>query len=213
MAYIYKIINKINGKLYIGRTEVSIARRFREHLIEARSGRSNHRPLYRAINKYGHENFTVELIEETPYPGEREIYWISKLGTFSKGYNATLGGEGEYRIDRELVIDTYNELKTAKATAQFLNHDFGLICKILRDSGIELSGNAKSSIRKPVVCIETGVVFDSATSASEFLVRTLNKNCKPQIYATHISACCRGKRKRVFGYSFSFIDLSVAQPG
>ena len=32
------------------------------------------RPLYRALSKYGVENFIIETIEETDNPNEREIY-------------------------------------------------------------------------------------------------------------------------------------------
>lgn len=35
MSYIYKITNKINKKLYIGKTEFSIEKRFKEHCSDA----------------------------------------------------------------------------------------------------------------------------------------------------------------------------------
>lgn len=35
MSYIYKITNKINKKLYIGKTEFSIEKRFKEHCADA----------------------------------------------------------------------------------------------------------------------------------------------------------------------------------
>ena len=65
MAYIYKIINQINDKCYIGKTEFSIEKRFKEHCQEAFRERSEKRPLYAAIRKYGIENFKIYLIEET----------------------------------------------------------------------------------------------------------------------------------------------------
>ena len=35
MAYIYKIVNDINNKIYIGKTECSIKKRFKEHCRDA----------------------------------------------------------------------------------------------------------------------------------------------------------------------------------
>ena len=49
MAYIYKIENDINGKVYIGKTEFSIKRRFKEHCKEAFRENREQRPLYAAI--------------------------------------------------------------------------------------------------------------------------------------------------------------------
>lgn len=35
MGYIYKIVNDINDKIYIGKTEKSIEKRFKEHCRDA----------------------------------------------------------------------------------------------------------------------------------------------------------------------------------
>lgn len=53
IGYIYKITNKINGKVYIGKTTKTVQERWKEHLRESRTERSENRPLYRAIRKYG----------------------------------------------------------------------------------------------------------------------------------------------------------------
>ena len=82
MAYIYKITNNINGKIYIGKTEFSVEKRFREHCLDYKKERFEKRPLYSAMNKYGIENFSVETIEETDNPEEREKYWIEYFGSF-----------------------------------------------------------------------------------------------------------------------------------
>lgn len=51
--------------------------------------------LYNAINKYGIENFSFEIIDECEdyLMAEREKYWIEKLDTIvPNGYNILLGG-------------------------------------------------------------------------------------------------------------------------
>ena len=52
--------------------------------------------LYRAIRKYGKENFTIEILDEE-YSNEKEIYWISKL---KPEYNMTKGGDGGWINDQ-----------------------------------------------------------------------------------------------------------------
>ena len=58
MSYIYKIINDINDKVYIGQTSYSLETRFKEHLYKVNLDR----PLYRAMRKYGIDNFHIEEI-------------------------------------------------------------------------------------------------------------------------------------------------------
>ena len=64
MSYIYCIQNKINGKQYIGKTVQNIHTRFSEHVFESTKERGKQRPLYRAFNKYGIENFEISIIEK-----------------------------------------------------------------------------------------------------------------------------------------------------
>lgn len=96
MAFIYKITNKVNGKVYIGQTQKTIQERFANHIKKAKI--HTNRYLYDAMNYYGYENFTVEKIEECPKEklDEREIYWISFYNSNNKnfGYNMTKGGGG-----------------------------------------------------------------------------------------------------------------------
>lgn len=51
MAFIYKIINDINDKVYLGKTEFSIEKRFQEHCADAFRDRNEQRPLYAANGK------------------------------------------------------------------------------------------------------------------------------------------------------------------
>lgn len=49
MAFIYKITNKINGKIYIGKTLKTIEGRWKEHLKDYKRPRFEKRPLYSAM--------------------------------------------------------------------------------------------------------------------------------------------------------------------
>lgn len=90
---IYLITNIVNNKKYVGQTRQQLNKRWKYHITESRT--FSDRPLYRAINKYGIDNFKIRIIEEcnTDLLDKRETYWIDSLETYRYGYNATTGGE------------------------------------------------------------------------------------------------------------------------
>lgn len=106
MSFIYCITNDINGKQYVGKTNFSIEKRFKEHCYDRNRRKCEKRPLYSAMNKYGIEHFHIEQLEECPYDEseDREIYWINKLDTFHNGYNATLGGDAKHYLDYDKIL-------------------------------------------------------------------------------------------------------------
>ena len=73
MGFIYKITNSINNKIYIGQTARTLNIRWKEHKV---ASISSDRPLYKAMRKYGIDNFHIEIIEEIPNTllNERETY-------------------------------------------------------------------------------------------------------------------------------------------
>ena len=93
---IYRIINLINGKQYIGQTANKYSsKRWDAHKFDARKGCE--RPLYRAMRKYGIDNFEFKVMLIN-IPKEKldfyEILWIKKLNTsIPNGYNLSKGGQ------------------------------------------------------------------------------------------------------------------------
>jgi group I intron endonuclease len=92
---IYKIVNKINGKVYVGCTINTLEQRFYEHLYRCNNTDYKSK-LYNSIKKYGEENFEIDLIEECDLTVlyENEKKYIEKFKSFSDGLNSTYGGEG-----------------------------------------------------------------------------------------------------------------------
>jgi group I intron endonuclease len=90
-TFIYKIKNHITNQCYIGKTTNTVQKRFNRHLSNAARGDETY--LYRSIRKYGKENFSVEILEETSKDllDSKEIYYINLL---KPEFNMTLGGEG-----------------------------------------------------------------------------------------------------------------------
>ena len=106
MIGIYKITNKVNGKVYIGQS-IHIEKRWRQH-CKTKDDFS----IHRAIQKYGPENFNFEVLLECPAEmlnnWERDM--IALYDCISpKGYNLTEGGEG-YKCSEE------TRLKMSKAS-------------------------------------------------------------------------------------------------
>ena len=97
MGSIYRITNSVNGKAYIGQTRHDAEKtRISKHF----TGNGN-RIIKRAIEKYGKENFTYEILHDGIIPEfldtlEKEA--IEEFNTLAPhGYNLTTGGEGGSR--------------------------------------------------------------------------------------------------------------------
>lgn len=203
MAFIYKITNNINQKVYIGKTERTIEERFKEHCQDYKRERCEKRPLYAAMKKYGVEHFHVELIEETDNPEEREQYWIKFYNSYgSAGYNATIGGEGTKYINYNEIIQVYQEIQNIRQTAKITGHDVGQISKILKGAGIQVLSSAdiaKKQLAKPVAKLDptTNKIITVYSSIQE--AENDNGNTR------HIAQVCKGKRKTCNGYKWKYL--------
>lgn len=202
MGYIYKITNKINNKIYIGQTIQKPSNRWYHHLCDAHLG--SDLKFHRALRKYGREHFKLEVLEEVDdcLLNEREIYWINYFDSFHNGYNSTTGGDNPPRNDiRVICLETnviypssaeagrclgINQVHIAecsrrapkRATAggyHWMHYeDYIQNGPIYRKLGNEL--NSKS-----VVCIETGIIYNSileASKATGVARAVIRRNCE-----------------------------------
>ena len=118
---VYKITNNVNGHGYIGITQCSLAKRWREHLCAARTG--SDKRLYRAMRKYGTDNFSIAVIREATSFEELqrlECELVIEHNTHAKngqGYNLTAGGEGRDRADQKFGEAIYSSLLTEEIVA------------------------------------------------------------------------------------------------
>lgn len=149
MGYIYKITNQVNGKMYIGKTEcIDPYDRWKGHLKASKKQECKNRPLYRAMNKYGVENFIFEPIGQFDNGQElcnKEVEYIAKYRTYigfkdSNGYNATIGGEGSplHNLDEQEVISIHKKNNYIIGnTAKYFGVDLKVIKKILHKYNIK----------------------------------------------------------------------------
>lgn len=142
---IYRHINKVNGKSYIGQTCQKLSNRWKSGSGYTRE----HQPaFYHAIQKYGWDNFTHEIlvdnIQTLEEANAQEKFWIAYYHTWIYdpeccGYNITKGGDGT--------------------------------------SGHIMSEQTKTKIQKAVYCVELDKTFDSITNAAAATGCQIGKIC------------------------------------
>lgn len=209
MPYIYKITNNINGKIYIGKTNFTIEKRWKEHCNDFKKETLQKRPLYSAMKKYGIENFSVEEVEylDTPLKAEeREKYWIEYYGSFKYGYNATRGGDGKTYADYDLIYSLWNEGKNNKEIQEITKYDYLTISIALSNYNIsseEKQRRGRINIQKPVAKLDKNTLqIIKVYSSIEEAYRDLQKQT-----SGHIAEVCKGKRKSAYGYSWKYLKI------
>ena len=108
MSYgiIYKVTNNVNGKIYVGQTIRDLHQRVNEHFYTAAREKDTS-PFYRAIRKYGRENFIWESVCECFSQedlDEKERLIATKFDAWvPNGYNIRAGfGKGSMsKAERE----------------------------------------------------------------------------------------------------------------
>jgi group I intron endonuclease len=104
MAYgvIYCLTNLVNGKFYIGQTTQIAARRFYQHVKDAKRKTG---PIQAALRKYGEVGFSQQVLTEADSADELnalETLWILATNAHVRGigYNCDTGG-GNKRMNPE----------------------------------------------------------------------------------------------------------------
>ena len=92
-ALIYRIVNNLDGKCYIG-SAYDLTRRKAQHYYDSRGLKTQCKLLYRAVNKHGWDNFTFELLEINVCPiaevrNSVEDFWMTYFNSRNPkfGYN------------------------------------------------------------------------------------------------------------------------------
>lgn len=219
MSKIYKIVNDINDKVYVGKTEQTLNKRFAEHCNDSTKREKEKRPLYSAMRKYGVSHFSIELIEECDISEAslREQYWIGFYHGYTEGYNATQGGDGKPLINRKEILDLWNSGKSLKEIVEMTKHDSDWLSQILQSQGVDKAEIWKRSQKhwgdkapKKVLMIDKKTdeilgSFDSTRDAAKFLIAKYSLNPDSEGgYSSHISEVCNGKRKTCQGYKWQY---------
>ena len=185
--YVYEITNKINGKKYIGKHSTN-------NLNDKYMGSGV--AISEAIKKYGIENFSKNILhlcnsEEEAF--KFELLEIEKVEATKNSlyYNIASGGKGG-------VVSLWNDLEhrenmSLKTKKQWQDKSFKeKTLKALANSNERNKEKYRDNItginapwHKSVICLDNLKEFDTIKQACE----------KYYLNHTHISSCCRGKRK------------------
>ena len=142
MAYIYKITNMINNKVYIGETTRTMNVRWHQHKARAKDSQYTEY-LYRAIRKYGIENFIIEELtqcaDEDRFKIETE--YITKYRSWvgfedCNGYNLALSQEGVAPIMAQEILNCWNDGLTIVQISERLHINVKTVSHSLKNDGI-----------------------------------------------------------------------------
>lgn len=128
---IYQITNKVNGKIYIGRSTRPHTR-WLSHRSGKDSRKNKHLKLYRAISKYGIDNFEMKVIHilgsfEEMKSKEHEVIISTKSYLDEIGYNMSIDTDmGLELIDNESIERKRISLHRAQAGKMISPHGVGI---------------------------------------------------------------------------------------
>lgn len=199
---VYVIISNSN-KFYIGSSS-DFKKRWCAHLSQLRNNKHHNEPLQRAFAKYGEAGLIFFPII---YCDPKDLIFYEQLciDTLLPEYNSS-------NIATNCLGVTHSDAakKNMSLSKQKWKHPmFGKkhtdrTKKAMSDArkGKRLGKDNHRSI--PVICKETGVIFDSVSKASDWVL----KNTKySKATCGNICHACSGKLKSAYGYTWSYASV------
>lgn len=179
MPFVYRYVNKKNGKSYIGVTS-RLDERKMEH---ARANKAL--VFHRAIKKHGLESFTFYILLEVDSWEDAclaEQQFIVKYDSYRNGYNSTMGGDGSFGRKGELCV-------ASKLTEE-------VVRSIITDSCCATEAAKKyGTTRKNVEAIRNGVSWANVdrSDAPEYENRNHNTQLTEEIVNKIVTDQCSHK--------------------
>lgn len=157
---VYKLINLVNGKIYVGSTKDLYERKW-QHFNDLKRNKHYNTYLQNSWNKYKEENFkfeVIEYIEDINLLLEREQYWINFYNVIDKkyGYNiqpiagSNLGSKLTEKHKEKIRNSHYGirpseetKRKQSKAREGKVSNRKG--CVLTEETKIKISNNKKGT--------------------------------------------------------------------
>lgn len=197
---IYMHKNKINGKSYIGQTIQKPEQRWKNG-----AGYKSCTYFYNAIQKYGWDNFQHIILDQGEMTqkeaDDKECFYIQQYDTLNpqKGYNIVNGG---YRgISPKATLAAIDWMKNHPEFGAARASDMLRWQKEHPEQVAKQRENAQKRMvqarKKPVKCIETDTIYESAAQAARKV---------PKTSQSKICMVCRKQRKTCGGYHWEYVN-------
>lgn len=205
---VYKHTLREDGRVYIGQTNGSLARRSRSD----GSGYKHCPKFNNAIQKYGWEAFDHEIIVEglsLEEANKLEDEMILQYNSIDNGFNVNRGGKNHIWTEEQRKIMSEQNLGVknpnyGKPRSEETKRKISEANKIsqLGKRHTEETKNKMSKIHQlyiPILCIETNIVYSCPSEAAKGIG-------KKSSAASHITEVCQYLRKTAYGYHWKYLD-------
>lgn len=224
-GYIYRYLNTINNKLYIGQT-TDIVNRKSKHKGCSRTVKNK---FYNAVRKYGWNNFEFSILIEIEADtieecSERldflEFIYIALYDSYNNGYNSTPGGHTprgmkrsdsyrEYCKNRTYSKETRQRMSIAaknkvvseetreKHRQNAIKRNFSQYAEINREKAKQALSKAKSKIVLQLD-LDNNIIKEhmSAKAAAQYIREFLSPNITQYGAENAVLRHCNGKIKK-----------------
>ena len=191
---VYKVVNKLNNKIYIG-SSVDISSRYSTHIGREARNYIDH-PFYSDIRKYGKENFEIEILElcDRDKLIEKEQYYYDIL---QPEYNKVRPAENNFmhievreKANRNSNTEYHVKIRKELYNSPEYKHFFRTMHKNKMKS-VEMLHNEE--VVKSFISMQEAARYISEST----MFKGKNKTSK-------IKAVCDGERKTAYGYGWRY---------
>jgi group I intron endonuclease len=197
MTTIYKYTNRVNGMVYVGKTDYPLKRRHSGHVSKSLKGLNTF--FGKALRKYGIDSFELETLAEVEELGgfvEMLFIGILRANQPLYGYNLTEGGEGS------LGFHHSQESKVAisqKMTNREVTDDFRKKIGILKTGNTYCLGLKRSP--EDCIAIKTRMKGNKNALGAIRSATTRLKMSKAAKQRELVKRLKRGTRDRIAGHA------------
>lgn len=191
---IYKITNKINGKIYIG-SSIDIKRRWKEHKRQLDLNIHKNKYMQNSWLKYGEENFKFEVIENVYFKDkliEREQFYVD----FYKSYNRGNGYNVAVIVDAPMNHRKHSDKSKKIMREKKLGTKWSKSQK--ENKSKQVKGKPLIKNRKKVYQYKLNGEFIKLWDSISIAAKEMN------IDVTAISNNCLGKTHSSYGFIWSY---------